>query len=261
MELETTERIEPAANRGIVPTYAWVILAVVMLAGVSAPINQFKVPPVMPVLMERFSLDLTSAGMLMSIFAITGLIVALPAGLFLQRFGLKVSGLVAVSCLLVGSIIGAISTTYDLLFVSRLVEGIGMGLIAVVGPAAISAWFPVERRGLPMGVWATWVSLGSLLIYNIAPPVEETAGWQSVWWFAAGLTCAAVLLFAIFFRLPPGEKRTHKASSSFNMDGIRKSFNRPGIWLLARGIWLLQFRHHWRDRYVLPHLSESHPGI
>ena len=46
--------------------YAWVILVVVYFAGVVAPFNQFKVPPIMPLLMARFHLDLTQAGLLMS---------------------------------------------------------------------------------------------------------------------------------------------------------------------------------------------------
>jgi predicted MFS family arabinose efflux permease len=233
MELETTDRIDSKVKQGVVPTYAWVILAVTMLAGICGPFNQFKVPPVMPVLMEVFSINLTSAGMLMSIFAITGLIVALPAGLVLQRFGLKTCGLVAAGCLIIGSVLGAVSNSYEVLFASRLVEGVGMGLIAVVGPAAISAWFPVKRRGLPMGVWATWVSLGSLLVYAIAPRVESVAGWKSVWWISTGLTGIAILLYAIFFHLPPDENHSTKKPLPFNRQGFGKVFNRPGIWLLG----------------------------
>ena len=79
-----------------VPDYAWVILAGSFIASVAAPLNQFKVSPVMPVLMEAFNLTLTSAGMLMSVFAITGFILALPGGLILQRLGLKITGLIAI---------------------------------------------------------------------------------------------------------------------------------------------------------------------
>ena len=47
--------------------YAWVILAVVYLASVAAPLNQFKVPPIMPVLMQELGIDLAGAGSLMSV--------------------------------------------------------------------------------------------------------------------------------------------------------------------------------------------------
>jgi MFS family permease len=231
MQIENTSRAGQMAEKGLVPSYAWVILAVTMLAGVSGPFSQFKVPPVMPVLMDTFALDLTSAGLLMSIFAITGLVVALPAGLILQKFGLKISGLAAVGCLLIGSVMGALSNGYGLLFASRLVEGVGMGLIAVTGPAAISAWFPPDRRGLPMGIWATWVSLGSLLIYAAAPPLEAAAGWQSVWWLAAGVTGAALLVYALLFRLPPGTSTVSLVENSGNK--LRSALNQRGIWLLA----------------------------
>jgi fucose permease len=49
----------------------------------------------MPVLMEAFQLNLSQAGMLMSFFALTGLILALPAGIAMQKLGAKVAGLVA----------------------------------------------------------------------------------------------------------------------------------------------------------------------
>jgi hypothetical protein len=66
--------------------YAWVILVVVYFAGVVAPFNQFKVPPIMPLLMARFHLDLTEAGLLMSIMAAIVLVLAIPASIVLQRF-------------------------------------------------------------------------------------------------------------------------------------------------------------------------------
>ncbi len=233
MELETTKRIDRVTEQGTVPTYAWVILSVTMSAGICAPFNQFKVPPVMSTLMDSLAIDLTSAGLLMSIFAITGLLVALPAGFFLTRFGLKTTGLIALGSLLAGSALGAVSNTYGFLFTSRLLEGIGMGLIAVVGPTAISAWFPPERRGLPMGIWATWVSLGSLLIYYAAPMVDAAAGWQMVWWTAASLTGTVILLFALFFRMPPGHQESQMAGNAPDSVSIRKTISRPGLWRLA----------------------------
>ena len=106
MELETTDQARKTSPSVKVPAYAWIILPVTLLLGISAPFNQFKIPPVMPVMMERFSIDLTSAGLLMSIFAITGLIFAVPAGLLVQRWGLKTSGVAAGLSLLAGSILG-----------------------------------------------------------------------------------------------------------------------------------------------------------
>jgi MFS family permease len=160
--------------------YAWVVLFVVFMASVAAPLNQFKVPPMMPVLIDTFRVDLTMAGLLMSIFAVTGFILAIPGGFIFQKLGAKVTGLMAAGCLVIGAVLGALSTTAGLLLTSRVIEGVGMGLIAVVAPAVIAMWFPAERRGTPMGLWATWVPVGSVLMFNLAPALGLNYGWQAV---------------------------------------------------------------------------------
>ena len=162
-----------------VDRYAWVILFVAFMASVAAPLNQFKVPPLMPVLMEGFQLTLSQTGMLMSVFALTGLILALPAGVIIQKLGPRTAGLIAVGSLAIGSTLGAIAGSAGLLLFSRVIEGVGMGLIAVVAPASIAMWFPREKQGVPMGLWATWVPVGSLIMFNLAPTLATTAGWQA----------------------------------------------------------------------------------
>jgi len=182
--------------------YAWVILAVVFLASVVAPLNLFKVPPVMPLLIDAFHMDISNAAWLMSIFAVTGLILAIPAGYIMQRFGPRATGLISVGFVIAGSVIGAISATAASLLLSRFIEGVGMGLIGVVGPAAIAMWFPAEARGLPMGVWSTWVPVGNIVMFNAAPLLARNFGWEAVWWAGTIFAAAAFVLYAFFFRPP-----------------------------------------------------------
>jgi MFS family permease len=231
-------RQAPATGRTPAVTgYAWVILFVVFVASVAAPLNQFKVPPLMPVLMDAFRLDLSQAGLLMSVFAFTGVILALPAGIIIQRLGPKVAGVIAVGCLVAGSAAGALAGSAGMLLASRVVEGVGMGLIAVVGPASIALWFPRERQGIPMGIWATWVPVGSLAIYNLAPGLGLAAGWQAVWWLGAGFAGVALLFYWWLMRVPP-DSAPHLQSepagqASGNPPGLGKALANRSIWLLA----------------------------
>ncbi|HMD87535.1 MAG TPA: MFS transporter [Anaerolineaceae bacterium] len=231
--IETREKVD----QSVVPAYAWIILFVALLAGVTAPLNQFKVPPLMPVLMQRFQLDLGTVGLLMTIFAITGFILALPAGVILQRLGPKTAGLIALSCLIAGSALGALSNSAELLLATRLIEGAGMGLIAVVAPALISIWFPPEKQGAPMGIWVTWVPLGRLIIFNLAPAVEKSAGWQAVWWIGAAFGLVAFILYGLLVRMPsravgrpqPGAQPRHSETSP----NLRQALAGRNIWLLG----------------------------
>ena len=218
------------------PTYAWVILAVAYIASVAAPLSQSKIPPVMPVLMEAFNLSLTSTGLLMSVFAITGILLALPAGLILQRLGLKVTGLIATGCLVIGSVLGALATTSGMLLFSRSVEGVGMGLIAVAAPTAIAMWFPPQKQGTPMGIWATWAPLGSILMFVLAPWMAGAFGWRSIWWFSAAFALLAFGLVLVFMRMPPGiptvSQLADKAAREKLLD-VKHALANRDIWYLA----------------------------
>jgi len=229
--------LEPVKERSVtVPRYAWVILFVVFLASVAAPLNQFKVPPLMPVLMDAFQLNLSQAGMLMSVFALTGLILALPAGIIMQKLGPKVAGLMAVGFLASGSTLGALSNSTELLLASRVIEGVGMGLIAVVAPATIALWFPREKQGIPMGIWATWVPVGSVIMYNLAPALATSAGWHAVWWFSAGFALVVLLLYWLLMRLPPslaGGQESTPGGPDNATPKLREGLANRNIWLLA----------------------------
>ncbi len=232
--MNQTRIVQAGEGRGpavTTPTYAWVILFAVFIASVAAPLNQNKVPPLMPVLMQAFEITLSQAGLLMSVFSITGFVLALPAGFIIQRFGPKITGLIALASLVAGAALGAVSGSMSLLLASRVIEGVGMGLIAVVAPSVIALWFPREKQGMPMGLWATWVPMGSILMLLLAPRMSTTWGWPSVWWFGAVFALVALLLFAWLLRMPPAEPGL--LAEAALAPSLRQALANRDIWLLA----------------------------
>jgi MFS family permease len=185
------------------PKYAWVVLGVVFLASVAAPLNQFKVPPAAPELIRQFGLNMTTIGLLMSVFAIAGFILALPAGLVLTRLGAKTTGILSISTIILGSLWGTYATTAPVLLVSRIVEGIGLAVIGVMAPVTISMWFPERVRGLALGIWSTWFSVGIILMLNVSPVILGAGSWRGIWWFGSVFAAVALVLFLLFYRDPP----------------------------------------------------------
>jgi MFS family permease len=167
--------------RGAISTTAWLILAVLLLFSIAAPLNQFKVPPIMPILMQALNLSVSGAGMLMSVFAITGLILALPSGFILQRTGFRTTGIIAGGSMVLGAALGALSQSNSMLLLSRVIEGVGTGFMAVLAPALIAQWFAAEKRGTAMGIWSAWVPMGTGVMLIIAPRLAQSAGWPAVW--------------------------------------------------------------------------------
>jgi MFS family permease len=196
----------------------------------------------MPVLMQVFGLDLTMANLLMSIFSLSGFLLAIPAGIVVHRIGPKRSGLVAVGAVIVGAGLGAISSGAAALLASRTVEGLSFVFMMVVGPALVSLWFSPEERGVPMGVFATWVPVGSLIILNAAPALESAFGWQSVWWFGCLYGVFGFLVFWALVRLPrvvastpanPGQRGAGQGSSERLLSSVRTALANRNVWLLG----------------------------
>lgn len=221
----------PAPAKSTIVPYAWIILAVVYFASVVAPFNQFKIPPIMPVLMQTFQIDLTQAGLLMSIIAMLGLVLALPTGVILQRFGTKATLLIALALMVLGAGLGAFSSNFVTLLGSRVVEGLGMGLMGVAAPATIAMWFPSDRQGTPMGIWATWVPVGSVAVYNLAPLLATSLGWQSIWWIGAGFALLMLVVSAWLIKRPPSSAPV--AAQHQTAPNLGQALANRNIWLLA----------------------------
>jgi MFS family permease len=221
------------------PGYAWIVLFAIYMATLAAPLNQTKVPPVLPLLRETFALDYGSAGQLISIFSVMAIVLALPAGFILQKIGIKVTGLISVGSLMIGSALGAMASGAGMLFFGRFVEGIGMGLIMVAAPAAISIWFPAEKRGLPMGLWASSVGVGIIAAMNLAPKLVAAYNWQAVWWAGSAFAAIAFVFFGILFRMPKKEEIQQSPaqpavdSPEDKSVSLTKSMANSSLWMIA----------------------------
>ncbi len=188
------------------PGYAWAIVFALYMVTMSSTLNLFKVPPLMVTLNNQFNVTFVETGDLMGIFSIMGFVLALPAGFILKKIGIKATALISVAAVAIGPAIGAMATTFLMLKVGRFVEGVGMGLIMVTAPLAISMWFPLSKTSLPTGIWATSVSIGNIIMLFIAPSIDAVYGWKYVWWLCAGFSAISFILFAIIFRMPRADE-------------------------------------------------------
>jgi len=85
-----------------------------------------------------------------------------------------------------------------------------------------------------MGIWATWVPVGSLIMYLLAPAMSASTGWQSVWWLAVIFTLVTMLLYGLFVRIPPNlDSQVTTQPTAPQTGSLLKSLANRDIWLLA----------------------------
>jgi MFS family permease len=230
--LDTSLQLFTEDNRLTDKRRAWAVMIVVFVASVAVAANRFKVPPVLPVLMDELQVDMVTGGWLMSVASVAGLVLAIPAAFVLNRIGLKRAGLIALGCAILGSAVGAVATDALALLSGRVIEGISISLMAVVAPTAISMWFEPQERGLPMGIWAAWVPVGNVVMFNAAHPIMNALGWRGVWWFGALLAFISLLLVALVVT-SPAASTSGKHNPPASPGSLVRMLLNPAAWLLA----------------------------
>jgi predicted MFS family arabinose efflux permease len=219
-----------------VPKGAWGVLFAVWIVSIAAPLNMFKPATIAPELIQSLGIITSSYGWIMSVFSIMGLILALPATGIVYRLGLRNSFIISLGTLLLGTVMGAFAPSFEILLLSRIIEGCGMGFIGVAAPTALSLWFPLSRQGLPMAIFQTWMPFGTLITMNMAPVLASAASWRMVWWFAAGYCVVAFIILFIFFKDPSKDAIAHlAANASAGSSKVKKTdaLKNPSLWVLC----------------------------
>ncbi len=164
----------------------------------------FKLPVVLPVLLERYHYDRTLAGGFMSIYALAGLSLSIWLGRAVARRGPAPYIAVALGLSAAGSVLTVLLPSSALAMLSgRALEGIAFAILAIGGPVIANAGATPERLPIIIGLTATWIPIGQLTAILLAPVSLATVGWQSLWYAGLG----AAVLFALWtarLRRAPG---------------------------------------------------------
>lgn len=161
----------------------WTGVSYGIVLGFVAAYFQFKVPPVLPVLLDDYSYDKFIAGGFMSIFAVAGMAISVRVGQAIRNHGAGRYLAGAFALMIVGSLLGlAGPESGTLMLVSRAIEGLGAAVLAVCMPAFANMNAGPRHLPIIIAFQATWIPVGQVSANLIAQPAVATGQWQPVWW-------------------------------------------------------------------------------
>ena len=181
----------------------WAILAQLYLCMFSYAVVFQSIPPVMSLIISHFHLSHHQAGLLMSLFALPGVFVSLPAGMLADRYGVKPVGVLSMLLTISGDLLVSMGNSFGVVLAGRIIAGTGASSLVIIVPQAIAQWFADRDMGVAMGIFNTAMPIGTIISLNAFPLLAGAWGWRSGIWATILFTALALTIFAIFYRRPP----------------------------------------------------------
>ena len=181
------------------PKTQWLNVILLWVAGISAAMQFAKFSVSFDGLLEHYQMGATSTGAALSAVGIAGLVFGVSAGMIASRVGyLKV----LVGALLLGGGLSLLQSTlpsFQLLFVTRMLEGFSQLGVVVAAPTLIAKLSAPQHKSLTMGIWGTFFGVAFALCGWAGKNILDQYGLQTLF-LSHGVFISTIGL-VLFFKL------------------------------------------------------------
>jgi predicted MFS family arabinose efflux permease len=202
------------------------VLNIIALATFSASLSARALDPVLPHVADDFGISITAAASFAAVFAFTFAVVQPVLGAAADLFGKARLMIVCLVLLGLANILGAMSTSFPLLFATRILAGIGSGGVFPVALSLTSDLVGPERRQVAIGRTLAGAMTGNILGASASGLIGDFLGWRGVLVVLGGLVVVASVAVAIGFR-GAALARPPRTNLSALRHGYRTIFSNP----------------------------------
>lgn len=194
--------------------YKWYATITVMLATIVTTAASTMVNVALPDIMGAFGLGSDQVQWLSTGFLASMTATMLLTDWMLGRFGYRMCFLGSLLLFIVGSVIGAVSSSGSEVIFGRVLQGMASGLIQPSTMVVLSQVFPRNQRGQAMSIYTIGVVLAPALGPTLAGYLVDEYNWRDVFLVIVPVCVLAMAVVTIFL---PG-RDTRKEVLRF--DGI-----------------------------------------
>ena len=168
--------------------------------------------PLVPTLSRADGVSLSTGEWILTITLLTGALATPVMGRLADGPRQRSVILVALSAVVVGCVLSAISDGFTLLIIGRALQGVGLGLLPVAMAIARRTLAPEPARQT-IATLSVSTAIGAGLGYPVTGLIAQSLGFRAAYWFGAISVTAALVLAAVI--LPP-----RSAGTSTRLDGV-----------------------------------------
>jgi predicted MFS family arabinose efflux permease len=189
----------PSVPAGRPPSVARV-LGIVRLAIFATSLFVRAVDPVIPQVAKDFSIDIATAAMLSTAFALPYALVQPVLGAMADMLGKTRLIIVCLLVLVIAAVMGALASSFSMMMASRIISGIVAGGVFPISLAMAGDLVPVHQRQVAIGRLLAAAMLGNVLGSPGAGFVADLIGWRGIFAVAGSLSAIVLVAAIVGFR-------------------------------------------------------------
>jgi predicted MFS family arabinose efflux permease len=203
------------------------VLNIIALATFAASLSARALDPVLPHVASDFAVSIATAAGFASVFAFTFAIIQPLLGAAADLFGKARLVIVCLVLLGIANILGALSSSFPMLFATRILAGVGAGGVFPISLGLASDLVGPEKRQIAIGRTLAGSMTGNLLGASLSGLVGDFLGWRGVLAVLGSLAVVASIAVALGFRGGALTRAPARIDLSVLKHGYRTIFANP----------------------------------
>jgi len=138
-------------------------------------------------------------GLLTSAFLFAYGLSSLILAFVLDRLGARKGMIILAVIWAAATVMGGLSTGFVMLIVSRIILGIGEGLMVPLSSMVTKHWAPPKERGIANAIWTPGLLLGPAVGAPLMVAVVSNYDWQTSFFILAAMTVVIIIPLVLLF--------------------------------------------------------------
>ena len=195
--------------------YKWFVLGNVMLGTFMAVLDSTIVNVSLPKIMSSFGVGLSTIQWVITAYMLSMAVMLPTSGWLADKFGYKKMYFWGLFLFTFGSLLCGMSSNETTLIMSRILQGLGAGMIQPLGMAIITREFPPQQRGVALGFWAISAAASVSFGPMIGGYLVDNFSWQLIFDVNVPVGIAALLFTVVIQR-----EFIHPTARKFDLVGF-----------------------------------------
>ncbi|MGY2046619.1 MFS transporter [Methylobacterium sp. JK268] len=250
------------------PRQRWLIVLMCFLAVAINYIDRANLGVAVPMIRKEYGIDPALMGLILSAFFWSYVLMQLPGGWLIDRFGARATYTAATLVMSAATIATAFAGGVASLVACRLVLGIGEAFCYPVNAKVTALWFRRAERGLATGIWASGSRVGSAMTLPLVAFLIANVGWREAFLVTGAIGLVWMAVWFLLYRDPardpsvtPAQRALLEADYAAPPAGRRIGyaalFRHRTIWGMMIGFFCLNFVIYFYTTWFPSYLTES----